>query len=1559
MIRRPRTAASVVLLLWFAVTLIAQDDNEPAYFSISSERTYMPGEKIEIGVYSHHVAALEFRVYRVNDAAKFFSQLEDMHSFGGRAPRLPKQEKTWIERFHAWKHRIWAWFRDFIRAQFSPESRHEIRLWRLGENKPQPKGPGVNEFAQVPLLNQQQLVSAWKWNVPPGGERWESQRVTIPVNDKGVYLVEATNGRLRAYTIVVITDLAIVTKAASGRLVCFVVDRTSGNPMPGASTRVWIDQQEIANKPTDQQGIVDLAITQAKPESVAVLASYQDDVTVDAPGAWNMGSEARSLRGYTYTDRPVYRPGDTVHFKTIVRTETPGGYMIPKDRELRLELRDPRTYEVIWQQNVTLSDLGTAHWDYPIPDDANLGFYYLNMQSGERYVEGVRFSVEDYKKPEYAVKVTAQAPRVLQGQPIKATIDARYYFGEPVANAKVKWVVHTSTYWPFGRYESDSDLGEEDYGAAEDGQDESDTYGGEQEAEQSGTLDNDGKLQITIPTKVSANKTDLIYRIEARVTDEGNREISGHGFALATYGNFYLTAQPTSYVYSKGSTAVINVTAQDYDKKPVRTAFRAELSGWNRQQRPGELVSTAEGQTGADGKGQVQFTIPDAGEFRVRITAMSVPNREVEDTAYLWAPGQSPLWAGTQQERVQMVADKKSYAPGDTAHVLIVTGKEPTSVLVGAEGNGLYSAEVVKGRGGSVTVDIPVQPEFAPNFYVSAAFIRDNKFYSGNKSLRVPPTQHVMTVNLTPSKPQYQPGQAGAYTIKATDSAGKPVAGADFSLGVVDEAIYAIEPETVGSIVNAFYGTIYSRVTTDSSLSYYFSGQAGKRALQLAVGAGSGRSSSALAQLKPERLVQPKIRKAFPDTAFWVADVRTDNSGLATVKFDYPDAITSWRATTRGVTENTMVGSAIENTIVRKNLMVRLVVPRFFRRGDEIVLSAIVQNYLPTEKTARVSMEFTGLEVIDGATRDVAVPSRGTVKVDYRVRVEDVDSATVLGKALTDVESDAMELSLPVEPFGVRLATAKSGSTAGAGNSTVTEQVAFPAGAENGTRKLTIELTPSIAGTIFGALGFLTSYPYGCTEQTMSSFLPDVLVADAMKKLGVETNISPQTLNKQVEAGLDRLYQYQHPDGGWGWWQTDDSQPFMTAYVLVGLVEAKGAAYDVDDARIERARKWLLPQFTRSTAVKTDLRAYMAYALVLSGTDSNPTIVESVWNQRATLTAYGRALLGLAMAQVNDSRANDLANQLASEAKQDDSQAWWPTDTNNLMEFSGDTTPQATAYALKLLDRVDPQSPLLPKAALYLVSHRGEGYYWDSTQQTAMVIYGLTDYLERTQELKPNFNVDVQVNGKSVTTKKFTAADATAPSVSVTLNEAQLAQGANQIRLLKSGEGRLYWSARGEYYSNQSNVVNTGTFELSTVREYYKLTPQQTGDRLVYHLDKLSGPVQVGDTLAVRITVGGSDWRYLMIEDPIPSGTESVTRDDLYQLDQQPPWWTTRWRSYRELRDDRTTFFNYWFPRGQSEYTYLLKVVNPGVFRVSPTRVEPMYQPQYLSTGDAITVTVK
>ena len=202
----------------------------------------MPGEKPEVAVYSHNIKQLEFRVYRINDPIKYFGQLQDLHSFGGRAPALPKQPHTWLEKFHTWKHGIWAWIRDFVRAQFSVENRHQIRLWRLGETEqPKKQGPQVENYALVPVLNQQQVVSVWKWTTG-SHQPWESETVKVPVSDKGVYLVEATNGSLRAYTIVVVTDIAVISKAAPGRLVSMVVDRQSGDPIVGHRSG-WIDQQ--------------------------------------------------------------------------------------------------------------------------------------------------------------------------------------------------------------------------------------------------------------------------------------------------------------------------------------------------------------------------------------------------------------------------------------------------------------------------------------------------------------------------------------------------------------------------------------------------------------------------------------------------------------------------------------------------------------------------------------------------------------------------------------------------------------------------------------------------------------------------------------------------------------------------------------------------------------------------------------------------------------------------------------------------------------------------------------------------------------------------------------------------------------------------------------------------------------------------------------------------------------------------------------------------------------------------------------------------------------------
>src|SRR5262249_25280245 len=198
-------------------------------------------------------------------------------------------------------------------------------------------------------------------------------------------------------------------------------------------------------------------------------------------------------------------------------------------------------------------------------------------------------------------------------------------------------------------------------------------------------------------------------------------------------------------------------------------------------------------------------------------------------------------------ERLQIVTDKKTYRPGEVAKVLIVTGAPDTHVLVTAEGRELYTKQVIKASKPTLTVEIPIRPEYAPNFFVNALFVGDGQLRQGSKNVSVPAVDQQLKVELAPSKPEFRPGDPAMYTITARDSNDKPVS-AEFSLGVVDEAIYSVRPETVLDIFKFFYGRGYNRISTSSSLSYYFQGESGKHRMQLT----GLRNRRNLAQLKPE-----------------------------------------------------------------------------------------------------------------------------------------------------------------------------------------------------------------------------------------------------------------------------------------------------------------------------------------------------------------------------------------------------------------------------------------------------------------------------------------------------------------------------------------------------------------------------------------------------------------------------------------------------------------------------------------------------------------------------------
>jgi alpha-2-macroglobulin len=172
------------------------------------------------------------------------------------------------------------------------------------------------------------------------------------------------------------------------------------------------------------------------------------------------------------------------------------------------------------------------------------------------------------------------------------------------------------------------------------------------------------------------------------------------------------------------------------------------------------------------------------------------------------------------------------------------------------------------------------------------------------------------------------------------------------------------------------------------------------------------------------------------------------------------------------------------------------------------------------------------------------------------------------------------------------------------------------------------------------------------------------------------------------------------------------------------------------------------------------------------------------------------------------------------------------------------------------------------------------------------------------------------------------------------------------------GTGKLYYSVSGVHYSNQARLERQGAVSLNILRDYFRLVPGKEGDHIVYDISSLNGEVSSGDVIAVRLTVTGSDWKYLLMEDPIPAGTEFIERDNLFQLRSRPPWWRYAF-SRRELHDDRMAIFQTYFGQGQQQYFYLLKVVNPGLFHMSPARVAPMYQPGIQATTEAATLQVR
>ncbi|HEX7356319.1 MAG TPA: alpha-2-macroglobulin family protein, partial [Ignavibacteriaceae bacterium] len=738
--------------------------------------------------------------------------------------------------------------------------------------------------------------------------------------------------------------------------------------------------------------------------------------------------------------------------------------------------------------------------------------------------------------------------------------------------------------------------------------------------------------------------------------------------------------------------------------------------------------------------------------------------------------------------------------------------------------------------------------------------------------------------------------------------------------------------------------------------------------------------------------VTADVRTNFVDALIWKAQVVTDENGKAKVGFKIPDNLTTWRTTVRGITKQTDVGQSVNKFISRKDLLVRMETPRFFRQDDEVVISSIVHNYLSTKKTTKIHFEGKNLKLISSFvnskdiinkkggeakdTYEISIPSQTELRIDWKVRITNpTGEATLNVSALTDEESDAMEVKVPIIPNGIKV-TNPVVLHYPQENVNETIEISIPDNIDIRTATLSLTADPSLAGTMLKALDDLAGYPYGCVEQTMSRFLPTIIVAKTFKEINVPLKSQTiEELPKYVDAGLKRLYDHQHSDGGWGWWTNDQTHPYMTAYVIYGLSLAREAGYEINENVFNTGLNNLKNQISNAKSdIDETTLSYMIYSL--STAMKNQSYDKNTYLEiinillRKDLKSYPLSLLAITLKNMNQNqKAMDVILRLKKQVNEEKSFAFWGGEEWHY-RWQNDNV-QGTAFAVKAILNVEGNSDLIAKAVRWLLLKR-QGYSWRSTQETSVVLFALTDYLKITKELDPDFSVKIFLNDKKVFEKSFDKTDVFKQSETLKFSGSELntlKKGNNKLRLEKSGNGVLYLSGLSEYFTEDiKSVENNNGFKVK--REYYVLETGEKDGRIIYFKKKFDGRVTSGQDIFVKTFVESKsdNLDYFILEDMLPSGFEVVKDMDKYFIDGENnyqtyydyyydfmPW---RWHyADREYRDEKVAFFVTSCQK-KMEFSYIIKAQIPGDYKIMPAQGYLMYYPELNGFSDVVNIKV-
>lgn len=1622
----------IILIFTSTVFLGGNQLNNEFSFNINNNTTFPVGTelKFNLGLYGSGVKEFSFKLFKINDIPGFFTNSE---------------------------RRNLQWNFDI-----------------LNTNKKFP-------------LQYFSFIKEWKSSIHFKDRYYNYTSIDAgKIDEPGIYIIQAVCGDKVAYSGAVVSNNTLVYKRGSNEMLTFVADAKTGKFINNVSFDIYSNNKLIKSGRSSNDGIALINLENHSVENPMLIAKINEtgEYLISDPYFY-FSNGASQVNIYFYTDRPIYRPGQKVYFKGIVREKENNEWKPITNETFDINIKT-NDYTDVANLVLTTNEFGSFSGEYLLEEEAKTGDYSVIISNfGTTYYGS--FSVEEYKKPEYSVTVTLDEKQYSFKDTINIKVNADYYFGSPVTNAKVEVKIFQSQYWRPWWYRSPYGWFYESYGKSYF------YYDNEILVDQLfGELNEKGELEL----KYIINKNleyDFNYRIVAEVTDNARRTISGSGNTFVTRSDFQFAIQPDRYFYKIGTPVLLNINANDFSDNAVSADFTVDIlrTDYSKEYRENILVETFKGSTDKFGKSSIIFSQTSAGYYQAIIKGKDKKGRETTSSTNFYVGESRYYFDGANLE---IKTDKDAYEKGDTLNAFIKIPKGTSNILVSFDTDRIINYSVHKPDEETIFISKILTEEFSPSVNISVVLFNNYQFYSTSKLVGVLDKDKLLTVDINTNKNIFKPSEDAKYTITVKDNKGNPVPNTELSLALIDESIFAIKKDNTKSIASNYYSPQYSYMPVNSSFNnngfngrsrkiwlldklikeqdeaekdfgsvkgklniidfsdsyeyvtmvfesdknFYFiklneegdfenekiaednysvyfiyNGQLFEDVRKVSIkknqttkikfeinfvlteeyfesDIAAGNTSDASRESQPSEYfkssietkssdyVEPDLRTNFQDAAYWNAHIVTDKNGKAEINIKLPDNLTTWRATVRGATIDTKVGEDTSKIIARKDLLVRLETPRFFRENDNLKISTIVHNYLNSDKIVKISLKTDNIKLLKGELNqpglstilynlkndmyELTIKKNSEIRIDWNVEVtSSIGDAVITAKALTDEESDAVEIKVPILPYGMKVVDPVSFDYSD--KEFETKNISIPQNVNIDAVQFSFSVSPSLAGTILNSLDDLVGYPYGCVEQTMSRFLPALIVQNTLNQLN--TKIKSETLKKLpdvINKGLERLYSMQNPNGGWGWWRNDEINPYMTAYVFYGLSTAKSLGVEINESRYSRAGNNLINLIKNNSIPDNTTFAYSLFAL--SNWDEDLDYKGYINNLLVKeLNSYTLSLLLIVASKHNlEKEKNELTNKLISKVSEEANYASWG---ENTYYWQNDKV-QSTAFAVKALLQSGSNTKLIDKAVKWLLLQK-KGYSWRSTQETATVLFALTDYLLLTNELDPDYSIKVLLNGNVVYEDKIGKENIFSENKTIkvnNINKKLLNKGNNELTVVKSGKGKVYFSGTVEYFTFDDYISeNNNGFEVK--REYYLLKQEQNKNEIKYSLNYFDKTIKSGDEIFVKVKVSSKKdgLQYFILEDMIPSGFEFVRNIDDYNIigEETDNYYYGSWRWFyadREYRDEKIAFF-VTYPNDEMEFTYIIKAQLPGEYSIMPSQASLMYYPEINGNSYSTNIVVK